>query len=237
MTKEEKNSSVFGKSEEACAGLFIEIGGTFISDQPVEWEIVKRNLGGSKNYRAVLQCISPESKHHLRLSGLKAQFSLNTMSNLHACIKGLTDVYKKYQTNPSNNSDDYVLTKTSASRSPEDKQIEGYFYIIELGKNFFKLGYTTNQQRLFNYITEESLEKRKTEFPEIEFHAIPSCKYMPIQKMKKIKLLEEKIKSLINDSILCQTYECEKGSDIREYFYCQDFDKLLPLIEYEINHD
>ena len=230
MSKEDKNNSIFGKSEEACAGLFIEIGGTFISDQPVEWNIIKRNLAGNKNYRAVLQCLSPESKHHLKLSGLKAQFNLATMNYLHNCIKCLTDVYKIYTKNMSKSSDDYVLIKTTASKSITDKQIEGYFYIVELGKNFFKFGFSSNQQRIFDYITEEYRNKYRSEFTDIEFHTSPHCRYLSIEKIKKITLFEEKIKSLVNESTICQTYDCLTGNDIREYFTCESFDKLHPLI-------
>ena len=235
MSKEAKNNSIFGKSEEACAGLFIEIGGTFISDQPVEWQIIKRNLVGSKNYRAVLQCLSPESKHHLKLSGLKAQFNLATMHDLHTCIKCLTDVYKAFNKNTSINSDDYVLIKTTASKSGLDKQIEGYFYIVELGINFFKFGFSSNQQRIFDYITDEYSKNTRSEFSDIEFHANPHCRYLSIRKIKKITLFEEKIKSLINESNICQTYDCSNGTDIREYFCCNDFDKLFNSIVDEIN--
>ena len=235
MSKQDKNNSVFGKSEEACAGLFIQIGETFISDQPVEWNIVKRNLAGSKNYRAVLQCLSSESKHHLKLSGLKAQFNLATMSNLHNCIKGLTDVYKAYTKNISINSEDYVIIKTTASKSVIDKQIEGYFYIVELGKNFFKFGFSSNQQRIFDYITEAYTRKHKSEFPDINFFTSPHCRYLSIRKIKNITFFEEKMKSLINESTICQTYDCLQGVDIREYFYCNSFDDLFPLIINEIN--
>ena len=231
MSKEDKNNSIFGKSEEACAGLFIEIGGTFISDQPVDWQIIKRNLAGSKNYRAVLQCISTESKHHLKLSGLKAQFNLATMNNLHSFIKCITDVYKAYNKNPSINSDDYVIIKpTACKNSSPDKQIDGYFYIVELGKNFFKFGYSSNQQRIFDYIKEEYIERHRLEFPDIELHTSPHCRYLSIRKIKNITFFEEKIKSLINDSVICQTYDCLHGNNIREYFCCNSFDKLLCLI-------
>lgn len=235
MSKEDKNNSIFGKSEEACAGLFIEIGGTFISDQPVDWQITKRNLAGSKNFRAVLQCLSSESKHHLKLSGLKAQFNLATMNNLHNCIKCLTDVYKIYTKSMSNNSDDYVLIKTTASKSSIDKQIEGYFYIVELGKNFFKFGFSSNQQRIFDYITEEYATNNRLEFPDIEFYTSPHCRYLSIRKIKNITLFEEKIKSLLNESTICQTYDCAIGTDIREYFCCDSFDVLFSLIVDEIN--
>lgn len=235
MSKEDKNNSIFGKSEEACAGLFIEIGGTFISDQPVEWQIIKRNLAGSKNFRAVLQCLSSESKHHLKLSGLKAQFNLATMNNLHNCIKCLTDVYKMYTKNISINSDDYVLIKTTASKSSIDKQIEGYFYIVELGKFFFKFGFSSNQQRIFDYITEEYTKNNRLDFPDIEFYTSPHCRYLSIRKIKNITYFEEKIKTLLNESTICQTYDCLHGTNIREYFCCNSFDELFSLIVHEIN--
>jgi hypothetical protein len=235
MSKEDKNNSVFGKSEEACAGLFIEIGGTFISDQPVEWSIIKRNLAGSKNYRAVLQCLTSESKHHLKLSGLKAQYNLAIMPNLHNCIKSLTDVYKSYNKNMSTNSDDYVLIRTTASKSTVDKHIDGYFYIIELGKNFFKFGISTTQTRIFDYITGEFSKSYRSDFNEIEFHKIPHCRYLSIQKIKNIKLFEETIKTIINESTICETYDCLIGNNIREYFCCNHFDELFCLIINEID--
>ena len=236
MSKEDKKNSIFGKSEEAYAGLFIEIGGTFISDQPVEWQIIKRNLVGAKNYRSILQCLSPESKHHLKLSGLKAQFNLATMNNLHNCIKCLIDVYKLYNKKMSDNSDDYVLIKTTASKSPEDKEIDGYFYIIELGPNFFKLGYSSTQQRVFDYKKEEKSNKIREEFPDIKLHTSPHCRYLSIQKIKKITLFEQKIKCIINESINCQTYDNTNGNDIREFFICKNFDELFTIIIDEFNN-
>ena len=235
MSKEEKNNSIFGNSEEACAGLFIEIGGAFISDQPVEWQIIKRNLVGNKHFRAVLQCVSSKSKHHLKLSGLKAQFNLATMNNLHNCIKCLTDVYRMYSKNISINSDDYVLIKTTASKSIIDKQVEGYFYIVELGKNFFKFGFSSNQKRIFDYIKEKLTKSNKLNFPDIEFHTSPHCRYLSIRKIKKITLLEEKIKTLVNGSKICQTYDCLIGNNIREFFTCEKFDELFVFIISEIN--
>lgn len=236
MTKDDKKKSIFGNSEEACAGLFIEIGGTFISDQPVEWNIIKRNMAGSKNFRAVLKCLSPESKYHLKLCGLKAQFNLATMQNLHNCIKCLTDIYKIYTTkNFPENSDDYVLVKSTACKSDIDKQIEGYFYIVELGKNFFKFGYSTNKTRVFDYVNEKNEKDNREDFSDIEFHTNPYCRYLSIRKMKNITFFEEKIKTLINESNICQTYDNMNGTDIREFFYCNYFDELFYLIIDEIN--
>jgi hypothetical protein len=133
------------------------------------------------------------------------------------------------------NSDDYVIVKTTASKSGADKQVEGYFYIVELGKNFFKLGWSATQQRMFDYITEEYAEKNRSDFPDIEFYTSPYCRYLSIRKIKKIKLFEEKIKALINESEICQTYDCNSGSDIREYFGCNSFDDLFSSIVEEIN--
>jgi hypothetical protein len=236
MSKKDKNNSIVGKSEEAYAGLFIEIGGTFISDQPVEWSVTKRNLGGAKQYRAILQCLSPGSKHHLKLSGLKAQFNLATMNNLHNCIKSLTDVHKKYCKNNSLDSDEYVLIKTTASKSDIDKQIDGYFYIVDLGSKFFKFGYSEYQQRVFDYTKEETVTKYKSDFPDIEFHKYPYCRFLSISKIKNITLLEEKIKTLINESAFCQTYDNQNGNDIREFFICYNYDTLHNLIIDEINN-
>ena len=244
MSKEDKKDSVFGSSEEACAGLYIQIGGTFISDQPVEWSITKRNLAGSKNFRAVLQCLSSTSKHHLKLSGLKSQFNLGSINNLHNCIKCLTDVYSVYTKKimPINNddylsinSDEYVVIKTTASKSACDKQIVGYFYIVELGKNFFKFGYSTNQNRIFDYIKEKNTKENRLDFPDIDFHKNPHCVYLSMTQIKNITLLEEKIKSLINESSICQTYDEKNGTDIREFFECDSFQELYNLILDEIN--
>jgi hypothetical protein len=257
MSKEDKKKSIFGSSEEACSGLYIQIGGTFISDQPVEWGITKRNLEGSKNFRGVLQCLSSESKHHLKLSGLKSEFNLASFKNLHNFIKCLTDVYKTFinHINKSNlsddislDSDDYILYKRAASKSSPDKSIsDGYIYIVELGKcsekhmnnnvnKFFKLGQSSNQQRIFDYITDEYITSNKLEFPDIDFYVNPHCRYISLRKINNIKLLEEKIKILVKESSICETYDCLTGNDIREYFNCSSFDELYNLIVIEINN-
>lgn len=133
------------------------------------------------------------------------------------------------------NSDDYVLIKTTAAKSSVDKQIEGYFYIVELGKNFFKFGFSSNQQRIFDYITEEYANQNRLEFPDIDFHTNPYCRYLSIRKMKNITLFEEKIRSLLNESTICQTYDCLTGTNIREYFCCNSFDELYCLIVNNVN--
>jgi len=235
MSKEDRNKSIVGKSEEACSGLYIEIGGTFISDRPVEWNVTNRNLFGSKKYRSVLRCVSPNSKFHLTLNGLKSQFNLKTMGELHNFIKCLTDVYKTYNKNPSPNSDEYVLIKPTASKNSVEKQLEGYFYIVELGYNFFKLGFSTNQSRIFDYTGEQEKTKNGEDFPHVDFHKNPCCRYVSLCKIKKIKLFEEKIKSVINESSICTTYECRNSpADIREYFMCDSFNELFVSITDEI---
>lgn len=245
MSKEEKKDSVYGSSEEACAGLYIQIGGIFISDKPVEWNIAKRNLAGSKNFRAVLECLSSTSKHHLKLSGLKSEFNLGSIITLNYFINCLAAVYSVYTKTimPINNhdylsinSDDYVLIKTTASKSSDDKQILGYFYIVELGKNFFKFGYSTTQNRIFDYINEKYTEENKSDFPDIDFHKNPHCVYLSLTQIKNITLLEEKIKIFINESIICQTYNDKNGTDIREFFECDRFNELYNLIVDEINN-
>jgi hypothetical protein len=237
---EDKKNSIIGKSEETYAGLYIQIGDTFISQEPVEWNIIRRNLQGSKNYRAVLKCLSLESKYHLKLSTLKAQFNLATMPNFQLFIKNLINVYTKYISNEkSNDSDDYVIINRQSSKSSKNKNIDGlagYFYIMELGENFFKFGHSTTHNRIYDYADPNTIKKYKTDFPDIIYHKIPHCNYLSITKIKNIKQLEEKIKTFINDSYdICQTYDCMIGGDIREYFICNEFDKLIISIKKEIN--
>ena len=236
MGKEDKNKSIVGKSEEAYSGLYIEIGGTFISDLPVEWNITNRNLFGSKNYRSVLKCISQSAKYHLRLDGLKSQFNLRTMNELHCFIKCTTDIYKAYNKNPSSNSDDYVVITSTASKKSVGNHQDGYFYIVELGTNFFKLGFSSKQSRIFDYMTEKEKSKYIKDFPHVDFNKVACCRYISLLKFKKIKLLEETIKSIINESSSCTTYEHKSSpADIREYFMCDTFDKLYVSITDEIN--
>jgi len=236
MGKEDKNNSIVGKSEEAYSGLYIQIGGTFISDQPVEWNVTNRNLFGSRKYRSVLKCISYKAKYHLRLNGMKSQFNLKTMNELHMFIKCITDVYKAYNKNQSSNSDDYVLIKPTASRKAVDNHQDGYFYIVELGTKFFKLGFSSTQSRIFDYMTEKEKSKNSEDFPHVDFHQTPCCRYISLSKLKKIKLFEETIKSVINESSICTTYEHKSSpADIREYFMCDLFDELFVSITDEIN--
>ena len=49
-------------------------------------------------------------------------------------------------------------------------------------------------------------------------------------------MLEEKIKTLINESAICQTYDNQNGNDIREFFICYNYDTLHNLIIDEINN-
>lgn len=237
ISKEDKKNAIVGRSEEEYSGLYIEIGGTFINDMPVDWSITKRNLAGNKNYRAVMQCISSKSKRHLKLQGLKARCNLTDMPDLHNSIKCLTDVYKAYTKSMSDNSDDYLMISASACKTiSPTKTVQGHFYIVELAKNFFKLGQSATQQRIFDYNTDKYKENQKEEFPDIDFYDNPHCRYLSLEKIKNVKVLELKVKALINESTLCQTYDEKNGEDIREYFLCNNnFEELYHKIINEIN--
>lgn len=234
MTKEEKKNSIIGNSEEPYAGVYIQIGGTFINDFPVESNFTTRNLHGSKNYRAVLKVNTTEGKSHLQINGLKAQFNLRNMVDLHSFIKNLTDVYKIYIKNGKpDNPSHFVENKKKISKSNDGfdkKEKDGYFYIIRLSTkhNFYKLGIGM-QTRIYDHGSENSSLRREFS-DEIDFDAVPHGVYVPLTRFNNIRLFEETIKAHINDSILCSTLNCEKGTDIREEFYCNDINELLKEI-------
>lgn len=241
ISKEEKESSIVGNSLEYYAGLYVCIGGVFISSEKVNWNVTDRNLSGSKNYRAVLHINTDNGKSEIGLSGLKAQFNLSSKENLHNIVKQLTEIYKKYIVlGKPKHPDEYVLVNSSAKKSTIEKKLNGYFYIIEVGKKFYKFGYFENKNRIFSYNDDNNIEKTKKDFPDESIHNNPNMLFFPLHKISNIRGFEEKIKCVINDLESCTTYDTIKSkNNIREYFHCEQFhEKLLPEIKKELaNHN
>jgi hypothetical protein len=234
FTKEQMKNSIVGNSLEHYAGLYINIGGVFINSDKVKWNVTDRNLSGSKNYRGVLYINTDNAKADIGLSGLKAQFNLATKDNLHAVIKNLTEVYKKYINSDSSiNSDDYVLVKTTAQKTKEEKLLDGHFYLLEIGNNFYKYGFEEkdNDKRTTSYSNKEYLDSIKVEFSEEKIHDNPIIIFKTITKIKNIRAFEQNIKYTINSLDDCQTYDCGIGNNIREYFHCDNiYNNVLPSI-------
>jgi hypothetical protein len=239
MSPEEKSklyNSIIGKSLEYYAGVYINIGGVFINSEKVTWGNKERNLQGSKHYRGVLYVNTQNAKQDIGLSGLKAQYSLLTKKNLHDVIKSLTDIYKKYNIlGKTQNPDEYVLVQSSAQKSTGEKKLDGYPYIICIGRNFYKLGFESTQTRIYDYNKTEKIEENKIAFPEEEIYEKPFLVYLSLHKIPNIRGLEQNIKSIVNNSDICETYDAQ-GGDIREYFHCDNFYQVLPLIIKEIEN-
>jgi len=236
FTKEEKEKSIVGKSLEHYAGLYINIGGKFINSEKVKWNVTDRNLSGNKNYRCVLYIKTNEGKSDIGLSGLKAQFNLSNKDNLHFIIKSFTDIYKKYiQLDSPENSDEYVVIKTTAQKSTEVKKLTGYFYICCVGENFYKFGYCSDHKRYLKYGESDEIKLTREKFNEEIIFENPYMIYVSLNKICDVKILEQSIKSLINDDTNCVTYEAP-GDDIREYFHCDNFyTTIYPKILSEVN--
>ena len=235
FTKEQKEKSIVGKSLEHYAGLYINIGGKFINSEKVKWNVTDRNLSGNKNYRCVLYIKTNDGKSDIGLSGLKAQFNLSNKENLHFIIKSFTDIYKKYiQLDLPENSDEYVVIKTTAQKSIEVKKLIGYFYICCVGENFYKFGYCTTHTRYLKYGESDDIKSTRTDFNEEKIYDNPYMIYVSLNKISNVQALEQNIKCIVNDKD-CVTYEGQ-GDDIREFFHCDNFyTTIYPKILNEIN--
>ena len=233
ISNEEKKKSIIGSSLEHYAGLYINIGDVFISCEKSKWNVTDRNLSGSKNYRCVLKIISDAAKSYIGLNGLKSLFDLTTKPELHKAIKGLTDIYKKYiNCGKPLDPDKYFIVESSAQKSEIDKKLEGYFYICNVGKDFYKLGIFTNRDRIFDYNNEKNIDVLKNDFKKEIIYEKPTIILPILDKIPNIKLKEQEIKCFINDSENCITYDANIGEDIREYFHCNNFyEYILPEIK------
>jgi hypothetical protein len=226
LTKEQKEASIVGSSLEHYAGLYINIGGVFISSDPVTWGINdKRNLPGAKNYRGILYINTNKAKSDVGLSGLKAHFNLANKPFLDKTIKSLSDIYKKYcKFNKPENPDDYVLVKSTAQKTKQEKKLCGYIYIIKLGPSFYKFGYTekSDSKRFDSYKSPKHKNDAKCEFTDEIIYDTPILCFNMLDPIDNVRALEQNIKCIINDSHYCQTYDTVQGDDIREYFHCEE---------------
>ena len=213
---------IIGKSiEKLYTGMYIDIGNTFINDEATNWNIDNRNMPGSSNYRCVLKCISEESKSELKTWGLKSLFDLSTMTSLHEVCKHFTNIYKGYiNKNKPNNPDDYVVvTSTSNKQRDKNKNLSGYFYVTNVGKNFYKFGISSTHKRIWEHGYNKTIKKCKTDFLDIIIYEKPITVILPLTKIENVNVLEQEIKCFINNNSQCITYDNKTGDDIREIFF------------------
>jgi len=224
----EKQHMVGKSVEQLYTGLFIKIGGTFINSVKTKWNIDERNLWGHSAYRAVLECNSEKSKQTLKLDGLKALFDLSCMNNLHNVCVECTKIYKNYmkQHKPDNPDNYTVVTSSSNKTSKKNKNISGYFYVIEIGENFYKFGQSSNRTRIWSYANNTTIKKHKKKYKDINIYDKPFVKYLSLTKINRIHEFEQEFKSYINENTRCQTYDHIKGNDILEYFKTKKWKKI-----------
>ena len=127
-----------------------------------------------------------------------------------------------------------MLVKSTAAKSEIDKQVAGYYYIIEVGKNLYKAGYSSTQTRIYDYNLQESIDNLQEDFPDVKMHDNPDCVYLTLNKINNITCLEQDVKAILVESTKCQTYNNKQGTDIREYFFSTQFDNLLIDIKEKI---
>ena len=228
-TNDIKNYIVGNSIEQKYSGMYISIGDSYINGEAVKWDIDKRNLYKSSKFRCVLKCNTQESKKNLKTSGLKSEFDLTTMNNFHAVIHACCLIHKKYNNidNPTI-PDEYVLVPGSNpnKKSKEGKSREGYFYVAMVGENFFKLGYCTNRERIWQYGNKGTITSCKKDFPRITIYSDPSLVFLTLYKIKNVQQFEEEIKTVLIENhkkAICTTYDKLKGDDIREYFYTKSW--------------
>jgi hypothetical protein len=228
--------NIIGESLELYTGLYIMAGGIFISSNRVRWDVTNRNLKGNKNYRAVLEIISKEGKTNLGLSGLKAQFDLTSKPAIHNTIKTLTDIYTKYiNLGMPEDSDEYCVVNSSAKKSDGEKILEGYFYIAEIGINFYKFGISSNKTRIYDYIKETTVEEIQQKYPFENQHKNAFLVFLSLHKLKNVMAIEQNVKAIICESEYCVKYDTKNGNDIMEYFHCDSFyEDLFPEILKEL---
>ena len=228
--------NIVGESLELYAGLYIMIGGIFISSGKVRWGVTDRNLEGHKNYRCVLEVISKQGKMNLGLSGLKAQFDLTTKPSIHESIKTLTSIYKKFiNLGMPDDPDEYFVVNSSAKKSDGERILEGHFYIAEIGINFYKFGISCNKTRIYDYIKETTVEEIQKKYPLESLHKNAFIVFLSLHKLKNVMAIEQNVKGIISESEHCVTYDTKNGVDIMEYFHCDSFyEDLFPEILKEL---
>ena len=235
MSNDERINSITGKSEERYAGVYIKTGGTFLNSQPTQWDVTKRNFPGNKTYRGVLECVSSDSKKHLKLNAQKSEYNLQNTGEFSGFLKMLNRLYTKYHKGELDN--DYILTqKTNNSKNKEgsyakskEGSCEGYFYIVKLGVNFYKFGIATNRGRVWDH---NNINNCKNDFTDIDYNVVRTMLYHTMIKIKHVKLIEEQTKKFIHESVnICKTYPSQIGTDIREFFSCNNIGEVVNFVD------
>ena len=103
------------------------------------------------------------------------------------------------------------------------KDLDGYFYIVEYGENFYKFGISENQKRIYDHNVSNKVEQVKQKFPEEKYHKNSFIVFYSLHKIKNVKSIEQNIKYLVSNNEYCSTYDTLNGDDIMEYFHCDTF--------------
>lgn len=122
------------------------------------------------------------------------------------------------------------------NKSNEEKKLDAHYYICVLGevigdssKKFCKGG-IGEKSRMFDHSNQENNTKLTADFQDIKdvkFYNNPYMIYCSLNTINNAKMLEEEMKAKYNESDHCQTYDCKIGTDIREYFLCNNINKFL----------
>ena len=232
-----------GTSSEDYAGVYLYFGKKFINSRPVSSSLVKRNLPGSKHYRGIMNVQNPQTKNRLQIHGLKVTFNLSNMKLFEDVIKQCTVIYKNYcrlseTTGIIPHPDKCVIVDTSNKKSVKN-EILGTNYIIQVGENFWKHGYTGSKdkaKRLFSFFDDKDIEVIKQDFPEeVIYTKEKMWIWHSSYDIKNSNSVEQMVSELIisadNDIV---TYANKKGDGIREYFHC-DRTQIFTLIDFIID--
>lgn len=236
---EDLKKAIIGTSLENYSGVYLKIGNKFIDGRTVTSSLVPRNLQWSKLYRGIIQLMNPkETKMMLGIHGLKSVFNLSTMKPLEEIIKQCTIIYKsfckKYENDQpfpvysDKNPLEYCEVKTTNQKSQKTSK-PGNNYIRNIGKHFYKIGYTllkNRDKRIFGW-SQDDIEKARKDFPEEEIYDYNKSYYVYLSpEFAHSASTEQRTKEFIMTLQDVTMYEHKVGDEVREYFYCDNMETL-----------
>jgi len=236
---EDLKKAIIGTSLENYSGVYLKIGNKFIDGRTVTSSLVPRNLQWSKLYRGIIQLMNPkETKMMLGIHGLKSVFNLCHMRPLEEIIKQCTIIYKsfckKYENDQpfpvysDKNPLEYCEVKTTNQKSQKTSK-PGNNYIRNIGKHFYKIGYTllkNRDKRIFGW-SQYDIEKARKAFPEEEIYDYNKSYYVYLSpEFAHSASTEQRTKEFIMTLHDVTMYHHKVGDEVREYFYCDNMETL-----------
>ena len=190
-------------------GIYIMCSGTFTSDKPIQ---LANNSSVKIDLRGVIEPKTTLGKSSINFKSTKSDSCISNNSDemtkikLEDIIIFLRDRYPSYLNEYSKNNinhDEYILKNKYVKENTNSELNNRYFYLINIGKDFYKLGICKELSRIKSYGENEKIKNTRLKFKKfkLNIYDYPNNLYGNLHKLNNANIFEQKLKSYICENI------------------------------------